>query len=117
MRPSRTVPIGEDDRNNVTVEPLLSGVLIDISPMDCAPKTRYGGRPRPTEPPEVYDRRIHDPPRCFDFSLRNPSETFACVFGSLALRTISVSSLFAFGDFAAFSILLMSCPIAPLPFS
>jgi hypothetical protein len=39
-------------------------------------------------------------------------EIFACVFGSLALRTISLSSLFAFGDFAAFSILLMSFPIA-----
>jgi hypothetical protein len=43
-------------------------------------------------------------------------EIFVLVFGSLALRIISFSSPFAFGDFATFSVFLMSFPIAPLPF-
>jgi hypothetical protein len=64
---------------------------------------------------DVHDRRIHDPSQCFDRSFWKLLETFACVFGSLALRTISFSSFFAFGDFAAFCIRLMSFPITPLP--
>src|SRR4029453_8828159 len=52
----------------------------------------------------------------FAFSFWKPLEIFACVVGSLALRTMSFSSFFAFGDFAAFSILFMRFPIAPQPF-
>jgi hypothetical protein len=41
-------------------------------------------------------------------------EILALVRGSLALFTISFSSFFAFGDFAAFSILFINPPIAAI---
>jgi len=49
--------------------------------------------------------------------LSKPLEIFSFVYGSFALRIISLSSCFAFGDFANFSILLMSFPDGSLTFS
>jgi hypothetical protein len=86
-------------------------------PASDAPRPERPGEPGGTsayrEMPNVGARKDYE---CFLANFLNRLEIFALVWGSLALRIIFSSRLFAFGDFAASSTRFISRPItAHLP--